>query len=399
MSRADPTVAVVLAGGGARGAYEAGALSVLLPVLEERGLRPRIVIGTSVGALNASFLAANAHLPASHVAADALAVWETISWTEVAQPLLSVGTFMRLSGYAGEVLGVPGARLDSLLDPAPLRTSLRERVDFAQISRNVRAGDLDAVGVVATSAATNRSVVFHDGLASPPPDHLRGIDYVKTPLSEEQVLASAAIPAVFPAVHVEAPRRARGWYFDGGTRLNTPLKPALEFGAERVVVVALNSLAPGPAKLAGDERPDALEGAGQILTGLLGDQLTSDVQTLATINTLTRATRVAPGTKRRVPFMVIAPRQRDTIAKVALKVLRKHYSGPLDAIRSPDLTLLSQLLDGRAGAQHAELLSYLLFSPEFGRALINLGRQDARRWLEQSHELDGLWQIAPSGAT
>jgi predicted acylesterase/phospholipase RssA len=159
------------------------------------------------------------------------------------------------------------------------------------------------VGVVATSAATNRSVVFHDGLASPPPDHLRGIDYVKTPLSEEQVLASAAIPAVFPAVHVDAPRRARGWYFDGGTRLNTPLKPALE-------------------------------GAGQILSGLLGDQLTSDVQTLATINTLTRATRVTPGKKRGV-----------------------------------------------------------------GQALINLGRQDARRWLGRSHDLDGLWQIAPSAAT
>jgi NTE family protein len=186
MSQADPTVAVVLAGGGARGAYEAGALSVLLPVLEERGLRPRIVLGTSVGALNASFLAANAHLPAHQVAADALAVWESISWTEVAQRLLSVGTLLRFSGYAGEVLGVPGARLDSLLDPAPLRTSLHDRVDFEQISRNVRAGDLDAVGVVATSAATNRSVVFHDGLASPPPDRLRGLDYVETPLSENR---------------------------------------------------------------------------------------------------------------------------------------------------------------------------------------------------------------------
>jgi NTE family protein len=283
-----------------------------------------------------------------------------------------------------------------LLDPAPLRTSLHERVDFGQISQNIRSGDLDVVGVVATSAATNRSVVFHDGLASPPPDQRRGIDYVETQLSEDQVLASAAIPAVFPAVHVDAPRRAQGWYFDGGTRLNTPLKPALEFGAERLIVVALNSLAPGPAKLAGEQRPDALEGAGQILTGLLGDQLTADLQTLATINTLTRATRELPGKKRQVPFMVIAPRQRDTIAKAALSVLRTHYSGPRDAIRSPDLTLLAQLLDGRADAQHAELLSYLLFSPEFSRALINLGRQDARRWLGQSHDLDGLWQIAPS---
>jgi NTE family protein len=399
MSQSNPTVAVVLAGGGARGAYEAGALSVLLPVLEKRGLAPRIVIGTSVGALNASFLAANVQRPADQLATEALGVWESISWTDVAQPLLSLGTLLRLSGYAGEVLGVPGARLDSLLDPAPLRTSLQERVDFPQISRNVQAGHLDTVGVVATSAATSRSVVFHDGLASPPPDLVRGIDYVQTQLSEDKVLASAAIPAIFPAVHVEAPRRARGWYFDGGTRLNTPLKPALEFGAERVVVVALNSLAPGPPKLAGNQRPDALEGAGQILTGLLGDQLTSDVHTLATINTLTRSTSVTPGKKRRVPFMVIAPEQRDTIAKAALRVLRKQYSGPLDAIRSPDLTLLTQLLAGRAGPQHAELLSYLLFSPEFARALINLGQKDAQRWLKQPHDLDGLWQIGPSAAS
>jgi NTE family protein len=271
-------------------------------------------------------------------------------------------------------------------------------VDFAQIARNVEAGHLDTAGVVATSAATSRSVVFHDGLASPAADRVHGIDYVATPLSEDQVLASAAIPAVFPAVHVTTPAPARGWYFDGGTRLNTPIKPALEFGAERVVVVALNSSAPGPAKLAGTRRPDALEGAGQILTGLLGDQLTADVHTLATINTLTRATTVTRGQKRRVPFMLIAPQQRDTIAKAALGVLRKEYGGPLDALRSPDLTLLSQLLAGRAGVQHAELLSYLLFSPEFARALINLGQNDARRWLKQPHDLDGLWQIGPGAA-
>ncbi len=267
---------------------------MLLPVLEERGERPRIVIGTSVGAVNASFLAANAHLPAAELIPEALAVWESLQWTEVARRLLSGGSLSRLADYAGEVLGVPGARLESLLDPDPLRSTLRERIDFAQLKANVRSGALDAAGVVATSALTGRSVVFHSGQKSPPQDVRRGIDYVATPLAEDHVLASAAIPAIFPAVRVERPPRARGWYFDGGTRLNTPIKPALSLGAQRVIVIALGSLAPGPRRLAAEQRPDALQAVGQILLGLLEDQLTADLLTLVTINELTAG---APGSR------------------------------------------------------------------------------------------------------
>ena len=184
----------------------------------------------------------------------------------------------------------------------------------------------------------------------------------------------AAIPTVFPAVHVDAPRAARGWYFDGGTRLNTPVKPALAFGAARVVVLALDSLAPA--------RPARRRGAAgrprrgcQILQGLLADQLTSDLQTLATINTLTRATRIVPGRKRRVPYIVIAPSAPDAIGRCALEVLRRYYRPPLGPIRSPDIALLGRLIAGGSDVQHAELLSFLLFSPQFARALIELGRR------------------------
>jgi NTE family protein len=387
-------VALVLAGGGARGAYEAGALSVLLPLLEERGERPQILIGTSAGALNVSFLAANAHRPTSQLLTEALAIWESVRWTEVARRLLSGGSLLRLSSYAGEVLGLPGARLASLLDPEPLRVTLRERIDFAQLQDNVKAGLIATAGLVATSALTGRSVVFHDGLQSPSPDHRRGIDYVATPLAEEHVLASAAIPVIFPAVEVVRPAVARGWYLDGGTRLNTPLKPALEFGAARVVVIALNSLAPGPRQLAGPQRPDALEGAGQILLGLLGDQLAADLLTLAGTNDLIAPpARLIGAAKREVPYIVIAPAERDTIGRCALRVLREHYSGPLQAIRSPDIALLARLVAGGADAQHAELLSFLLFAPEFSNALIELGQADARRWISQPHDFDALWQL------
>lgn len=389
-------VAIVLSGGGARGAYEAGALSVLLPVLEQRGERPRILVGTSAGALNVSFLASHAELGIGQLVAEALASWASMSWADVARPLVSIATLRRLGAYAGELLGVPGLRIESLLDPAPLRRTLRQRIDFDQLAVNVEAGRVRCAAVVATSALTGRSVVFHAGLPSPPPDDRRGIDYVATALAEEHVLASAAIPAVFPAVHVERPAAARGWYLDGGTHLNTPIKPALKLGAERVVVIGVSPLARGSASLAGERRPDALVAAGQILSGILDDQLIADVHTLATVNALIgpRVSSASAG-KRRVPYIVIAPAEPDPMAARALAVVREHYSSAVQTLRSPNVALLAKLTAAGDDIPHAALLSFLLFAPEFAQALIALGRQDATRWLEQPHDHDDLWQVGP----
>jgi NTE family protein len=389
-----PEVGLVLAGGGARGAYEAGAASVLLPVLEQRGERPQILLGTSAGALNVSFLAATAHLPTNELMATAVGIWASVHWSEVARQLLSEASVRRAAAYVGEFLGVPGSRLESLLDPAPLRTTLRERVDFEQLDENVRAGRLAAVGVVATSALTGRSVVFHAGGPKLVPDRRRAIDYASTALRVDQVLASAAIPTVFPAVHVEQPADARGWYFDGGTRLNTPIKPALALGAKRVVVIGVDSLAAGPPQLAGGPRPDALQAAGQTLLGLLDDQLRADLLTLASINELLAGSDGrTKADKRPVPYIVIAPAERGAIAARALRVVREHYSGFLSGLRSPNIALLSRAVAGGLDEQHAALLSFLLFAPEFTSALIELGREDAQRWLDDTHDFEDLWQI------
>jgi NTE family protein len=367
---------------------------VLLPVLEQRGELPRIVIGTSVGALNAAFIAANAHLSMAELSARAVKTWEATSWHSVARGVISVASLRRLFEYAGEVLNVPEMRIDSLLDPQPLRKTIHERVDFDQIKRNVSDGRLDAAGVVATSALTARSVVFHTGLPSPPADPRRGIDYVATPLTEDHVLASASIPGAFPAVKVEHPKSARGWYYDGGTRLNTPIKPALALGAARVVVVALNPLTPEPAQLAGEQQPDVFAAAGQILLSLLGDQLIADVHTVATVNELVGSGGARAGT-REIPYVAVAPAGENSIGQRALDVVREHYSGPLHAMRSADISLLTRLTAGDVDVQHAELLSFLLFVPEFANALVRLGQEDARRWIDAPHDFDGLWQVGP----
>src|SRR5204862_3860032 len=141
------------------------------------------------------------------------------------------------------------------------------------------------VAVTATSAYSGRTVVFHAGGGTPPPDPVRQIDYVDTELRPEHVRASGAIPVIFPPVHVAVPERARGWYYDGGTRLNTPIKPALALGAERVVVIGLNSIARAPGdRLAAELRPNLFEGAAQIVQALLIDRLVEDVRELAEEN-------------------------------------------------------------------------------------------------------------------
>ena len=132
-------------------------------------------------------------------------------------------------------------------------------------------------------------MVFHDGGDPPGQDPTRGIDYVGTVMASEHVRASAAIPGIFPAVRVARPATAAGWYFDGGTRLNTPIKPALALGADRVVIVALNSIAAAPPQLAGQDRPDALEGAAQLIQAVLVDPLVNDVPHLAMVNELVAA--------------------------------------------------------------------------------------------------------------
>lgn len=389
-ARADKgSVGLVLAGGGARGAYEIGALSVLLAELDRRGERPVVVVGTSVGALNAAFLAATAHLPVAEAVPQALEIWRCIRFGEAAKSIFSLGTLGRLARYAGQFLGVPRARLWSLLDSSPLRATLEQKIAFDQIERNVHDGALHAAATIATSAATSRSVVFHCGGTPPNPrDKQRGIDYAQTPLGVEHVLASAAIPGVFPAVHVSDPDGAAGWYFDGGTRLNTPIKPALKLGAERVVVIALNPIAPPPQRLAGERRPDALEGAGQIAQGLLVDPLVHDVQTLAKINSIASASVAGPS---EIPYIVVAP-EHDAIGALAREAFRGAYMRLRAVLRAPDLVFLGHAVAADSNALHGELLSYLFFASDFADALIELGRADAERWLQTPHA-DGIWEI------
>ena len=375
-------VGLVLAGGGARGAYEIGALSALLPWLErEHGQRPGVVVGTSVGALNTAYIAAHANEPTAELVEDGARIWAEIKWSDVLAPLVSPGEISAMARLAGSLL-LRGVSPLSLLDPAPLKSTLERLIDFARIHANVGAA-LDACAVVATAAYANQSVVFHDGVESPPDDERRGIRYVATQIGTDHVRASAAIPVLFGGVELSGE-----WYFDGGTRLNTPIKPALALGAERLIVIGLNSLARAPAAR---RRPDLFDGAGEVIQAVLVDPLVNDVATLATINETLLAT--GPTEDRRViPYIFVAPRTPNAIGRLAAETFRDCYGALRGLRRSRDLALLGRLVDPGRSPARAELFSFLFFDGEFANRLIALGRQDARRWTEEVHD-DGPWQL------
>ena len=398
-----PKVALVLAGGSARGAYELGALSVLLPVLEERGERPDIVAGTSVGALNAAFLAATADRPVDEVVERGCRIWEEVGFDDVLRSLVGPEEFAHALRQLADLVGIPGVRAWSLLDPSPLAATLKRVIPFARIRRNVASGVISTAAVVTTSAASGRTVVFQEGGARQKSDRERAIDYVQTRLGIDHVRASAAIPSIFPAVRVGQPQGARGWYFDGGTHLNTPIKPALTLGAEKVIVVALNSLGSDTAKAARPVRPDAYDGVSQLLQAVLVDPLVHDVHTLTTVNEIVTGHEnesdvgLSAGRRyKRVPYILIAPQTRNAVGECAVRTYREHYSGLGGATRSRDLALLGHALDAGLNPVRGELFSYLFFAPEFARELLALGRADASRWLSRRHD-NGPWRLRPLG--
>jgi NTE family protein len=399
----------VLSGGGARGAYEAGAISVLAPVLEARGERPTLFLGTSVGAINAAYMGASQHLSADEQAAGLLARWRQVTKENVIRPILRHQLPLTALRYVGRMLSVPGARVPSLLDPTPLARSLERWMSWDDLHRNVTGGLVQGVAVVATAARSGRTVVFVEAATELARNNSHVVEYVRTELAEEHIRASAAIPVLFPPVRIETPTAARGWYVDGGTRLNTPIKPALDLGAERLVVIgteAITEAAPQPGRH-DCEPPDFGDGALHALQGTLVDPLGEDMRMLGNVNAFFAETQDAHGGTRyrqargkppyrRVPYIFIAPSRRGVIGEIASEVFRAGYGG-LKGLRSPDFPLLNRLLGGESPA-HGELLSYLLFDRDFIDALIDLGRADATRWLDTPRGPGQPWQTEPLDA-
>lgn len=389
-------IALVLPGGGSRGAYQAGALSVLLPRLAARGETITIYCGTSVGALNGVLLASVAHQPARTQVDTVLEHWRHTKGDHVFSPVLGPSTFFSLASAAGQAVGLPGMRLRSLLHTKPLHRSVRDWVDWTDLSRNINDGTVAAACTVATALEDGKPVAFVHSANGAPTGGSEEIRYVGTPIGPEHVLASAALPILFPAVRVRTPAFAAGDYIDGATRLNAPVKPAIDLGADKVVVIGFEPLrSDRPSR--GAARPSFATVIGTAMDGLMHDRLDADLHRLAAVNAFytdhydprgtsaSRAYREARGRRpyRKIAYAIVTPERRHEIARIAEEVYASRRPS-LDPRTFTARAVLGRALGLGSNAGGGELLSFLWFEPEFLDRLVDLGRQDAERWL-QSH--------------
>lgn len=365
-------VGLVLTGGGARAAYQVGALRAIAEMFPGKSAPFDVFAGVSAGAINAVSAATGADDFATTIR-RLQDIWRGLTPDGVyrtdARGLVGIGSRWIKDLSAGGLLG--SSRINYLLDTSPLRDLLAEVLPVARLAQHFRSGTLRGVAVSTTSYANGLGVTFFDGARDVAPWYRSTRIGVRQRLRLPHVLASAAIPIFFPPV------RIRGqFYGDGCVRMHAPLSPAIHLGADRVVAIGVQPLAPVqlPHQRRGP-RPEWLppsEIAGVLLNAVFLDALEADVERLERVN---RTVALLPEEQRGTPAQPLRP--------VPTLVLRPSQDPGLLAAdqygRFP--RMLRYLLKGigATGATGADLLSYLAFEPEFVSRLIELGYADTHR--------------------
>lgn len=384
-------VALVLAGGAARGAYEVGVVQhILEEVSRDLGcdVPLDILCGTSVGAINACGLAAFADEPRAR-AARVASVWTHLRIDDLVRVdvrgVLAVGQDL-LRGAASPPASLRGA---ALLDTTGLERLIGEAIPFTRIDSHLERGLLSAVTVSTTRVKSGHTVVFvhrHEpGL--PPWSHDPTISPRAVALRAEHALASSAVPILFRPVNIDGEL-----FCDGGLRQNVPLSPARRLGADRVLVVNPRYIHPDSpaAEREAPFIPGPLFLLGKTLNALMLDRIDTDIARLESINgilevgkriygggfieELNRGLGLPPGRTLR-PLRSLLIRASHDIGGMAAEFVRS----PVFRTRTSSVLgrLMRRLAEGDE-QREADFLSYLLFDGEFAGRLIEIGRADAR---------------------
>jgi len=363
-------LAIVLSGGGARGAYEVGVLSYLYREFPQRfGRAPKFdfVSGTSVGAVNSTALAATANDPATGMML-LTDVWLSQELSDVLHFNLRQATRLYRVWLGGEL----GA---GIFDPTPLAKLISHKIPWRQLVRNLKAQRLKALTVSATNVRTGRSTVYIDRAAGVPlPTSGARLIIQPSHILPQHVLASAAMPLVFPPVQI-----GNDYFCDGGIRLNTPTSPAIR-----------------RTELPLGRTPGASFLLGKAVDALMLDHIEHDIERMRLINDILADSAAATGPdflerlnkvsaargrppRRFIGTFVLHPSV--DIGWLAGEHLRNH-SPKLSKIMGQSMLRLLEVGEGR----DADLASYLLFDGDFARILIDLGRQDAARRADELAE-------------
>ena len=370
---------LVLTGGGARAAYQVGALRALVELFGNGPLPFPVVCGVSAGAINGSSLAAGADdFPAAvkHLTDTWLSLTPEHVYRTDALSLVSIGSGWFRGLTAGGTQ--PPRRYNHLLDTAPLRELLGREIRFDAIRENVERGLVRGVAVSATNYETGTSVTFFDGAASLNPWARSRRMGVRTPITLDQVMASASIPIFFPPVQVGG-----SWYGDGGVRLTAPMSPALHLGADRVLVIGIRHPRTAEETLeinAAAQRDDLplSQILGVLMNAVFLDSLEPDIERVERVTEmLDRIQRPADSHLRPVHILLLQPSQ-DLASLAADQVMRFPRT-------------LRFLLKGLGVSQNggADLLSYLAFEQQYIERLVTLGYEDTRARFDEIREFVG----------
>tara|TARA_R110000764_G_scaffold34761_7_gene77615 strand:- start:5695 stop:6906 length:1212 start_codon:yes stop_codon:yes gene_type:complete len=371
MQRPSDCTGLILSGGGARAAYQVGVLSVIAELLPAGAANPfPVICGTSAGAINAVALASHARNFADGV--DRLQeVWSQFRCEQVYRSDWPGVTAQAWRWARANLLGFPSAQPTALLDNAPLRKLLERTLKFGQIDDSLQSGALRAISISAFGYQSADSVNFYQGVEriSPWARHRRV--GVQTRLGLEHLMASSAIPLVFPPVLLN-----REWFGDGAVRQQAPISPALHLGANRVLVIGVSdNLSNQPVggrrgpRLRTAPPPTLAQIGGHLLSSTFVDNLEADVELLERMNRLAgylpSGSRYSGKGVRQVEVQIISPSE-----PLNLIAARHRKSMP----RSLRAFLRGS---GVTRASGGSVLSYLLFEAEYCQELMELGRRDA----------------------
>jgi len=391
------SLALVLSGGGARGAYEAGVMHYLRTQLPEpaRTRNFPILCGSSVGAINTCFLASTAD-DLNYQGNQLLNIWSDLKAENIFSGDLADlswllarsagGIFHNLfrTGFFKEKHG-HYSHFSSLFDTKPFRPFLEKIINWKNLRHNVRMGLVQEVAIVATRMRTGQTEIFLQKGAG----HIDSDKFVvhAVELGPEHAMASAAIPIVFPNVVI-----GNGHYLDGSLRFNTPLSAAIHLGANKILAISLASREkshPAHRCAEGDCPPSLGEYFGKLFNSFFLDRLISDVDQLEKINGIIEAGRKVFGSdfSERINEVLPAGRSIDLVQMLEISpslslstVFSEWYRQ--DPKASSRLSVLEKFLMRIFDVEPAlsmDLLSYLVFEKEYLRQLIDLGFEDGKR--------------------
>jgi NTE family protein len=377
-SRIKPRAGLVLTGGGARAAYQVGVVKAVRDILGNPKRNPfPIVCGTSAGAINAATLAVFAD-DFTRAVGNLLEVWEHMRCEHIYRT--DAWNIMRSgSRWLSAMMLLSRHNPISLLDNAPLRDMLEKNLDFAKIQANIDAGSLYAVCVTASGYTSGQSVSFFQGGSG-----LEGWERnqrigAAVPMNLDLLLASAALPFIFPAVKFN-----REYFGDGSMRQIAPVSPALHLGADRVLIVGTGRQTGEEARVRSNVYPSLAQVAGHALNSIFLDSLMVDIERLERIN---RTVQLIPQDKLSDSGVQLRP----------VKVLFITPSQPIERIAARFIHELPRTVrfilrpTGALNRSGSNLASYLLFEEPFCRALIDLGYQDT---VTRAAEVKDLFDIA-----